>query len=381
MKYLPLVLAGLWRKPTRTIFTFLSIVVAFILFGILAGLDSGFDHILQTSRLDRLFVDPRFGGLTPLAYADQIARVPGVTVVAPRMGLLGYYQDPKNRMGIVMTDGRFFASRPELTATREQIAALDRDRTGAIITVFLAREYGWKVGDKIPFISNVATSDGSQTWTFDILAIVDDADSPGEAGFFIGNYNYLDQRRIKDKSTVDRFLVRIGDPGHATGTSRAIDRLFANSPAPTRTESEKTSFQSGLRSLGDISFMTHAVIGAVLFMLLCLTGNTMMQSVRERIPEFGVLKTLGFSDSGVLALVIAEAVLLSLSAGLTGLAIINIAGPYYSQVVPNIAGLLLMTWPAFFAGLGLALLTALAASLIPALRAKRLNVVDALAGR
>ena len=189
MKYLPLVLAGLWRRPMRTVFTFLSIVVAFILFGILAGLDSGFDHILQTSRLDRLFVDPRFGGLTPLAYADQIARVPGVTVVAPRMGLLGYYQDPKNRMGIIMTDGRFFASRPELTATREQIAALDRDRTGAIVTVFLAKEYGWKVGDKIPFISNVATSDGSQTWTFDILAIVDDVDSPGEAGFFIGNYN------------------------------------------------------------------------------------------------------------------------------------------------------------------------------------------------
>jgi putative ABC transport system permease protein len=127
--------------------------------------------------------------------------------------------------------------------------------------------------------------------------------------------------------------------------------------------------------------MTHSVIGAVLFMLLCLTGNTMMQSVRERIPEFGVLKTLGFSDSGVLALVIAEAVLLSLSAGLTGLAIINIAGPYYSQIVPNIAGLLLMTWPSFFEGLGLALLTALAAGLIPALRAKRLNVVDALAGR
>ena len=116
-------------------------------------------------------------------------------------------------------------------------------------------------------------------------------------------------------------------------------------------------------------------------MLLFLTGNTMMQSVRERVPEFGVLKTLGFSDGAVLALVIGEAVLLCLSAGLAGLVLINIAGPYYARIVPEISGLLLMTWRAFFLGLGVALLMALASSVYPAWRASRLNVVDALAGR
>ena len=233
MKYIPLVLAGLWRKPARTIFTFLSVMVAFILFGILSGLDSGFDHIVSVSRLDRIFVDPRFGGREPLSYAEQIARVPGVTVVTPRMGLPGYYLDPKNRMGVIMTDSRFFAARPELTATKAQMAALDADRTGAIISNFLARRYGWKVGDKVPFISSVATSDGSQTWTFDILAIIDDSDNPGVSGYFIGNYNYLDQRRVKDKGTVDRYLVRIKDPNQATQIGRTIDRMFDNSAAPT----------------------------------------------------------------------------------------------------------------------------------------------------
>ncbi len=381
MKYIPLVFAGLWRKPTRTIFTFLSIVVAFILFGILAGLDSGFDHVRQVSRLDRLFVDPRFLGRIPLAYADQIARIPGVTVVAPRMGLPGYYQDKKESGAVIMSGSRFFAARTELTATKDQLAALDRNRTGAIITKFQAEKYGWKVGDKVPFISNVATSDGSQTWTFEILAIVDDSDNPGVSTYFVGNYDYLDQRRVTDKGTVDRFLVRIKDADQATQISRAIDRLFANSPQPTRTQTERNQAQSGLASLGDVSFLTHTVIGAVLFMLLCVTGNTLMQSVRERTSEFGVLKTLGFSDRDVLALVVAEAVLLCGSAGLAGLVLINGLGPFYTKLVPGIAGLLLMTWPAFFEGLGFALLTALVASAFPALRASRLNVVDALAGR
>jgi putative ABC transport system permease protein len=381
MKYLPLVFAGLWRKPARTIFTFLSIVVAFILFGILAGLDSGFDHIRQVSRLDRLFVDPRFGGRIPLAYADQIARIPGVTVVAPRMGLPGYYQDKKESGGLIMSGSRFFAARTELTATKEQLAALDRNRTGAIITKFQAEKYGWKVGDRIPWISSVQTVDGGQTWTFEILAIVDDSDNPGVSAYFVGNYDYLDQRRVMDKGTVDRFLLRIKDPDQATQISRAIDRLFANSPQPTRTQSERNQAESSLASLGDVSFLTHTVIGAVLFMLLCVTGNTLMQSVRERTSEFGVLKTLGFSDGGVLALVVAEAMLLCGSAALAGLILINGLGPYYTKLLPGIAGLLLMTWPAFFEGLGFALFTALAASAFPAVRAGRLNIVDALAGR
>jgi putative ABC transport system permease protein len=365
----------------RTVFTFLSIVVAFILFGVLTGLDAGFDHTLKVSRLDRLFVDPRFGGLLPLADVDEIARVPGVKVVAPRRGLLGYYQDPKNTFGIIMTDHRFFATRPELMATKEQIAAMEANPTGVIITAYVANRFGWKVGDKVPFKSSVPTTDGSQTWTFDVIAVIDDSSNPGESGYIIGNYNYLDLRRLKDKSQSDRFLVIINDPSQAVQVGRAIDKLFRNSPYPSRTESEKNSSEAGLDSLGDVSVLTHAVIGAVLFMLLFLNGNTMMQSVRERVPEFAVLKTLGFSDNGVLALVIAEAVLLCLAAGLVGLVIINLVGPFYSRLVPGIAGLFLLTWPSFLLGLGAALLTALAASLIPAWRVKTLNVVDALAGR
>jgi putative ABC transport system permease protein len=380
MRYLPLIWAGLWRKPVRTIFTLLSIIVAFILFGILSGVDAGFAHELEVSRLDRLFTDPRFGVPMPIAYAERIAKIPEVTVVASRWGLGGYYQDPKNRMGVIGTDERFFAARPELAITKAQIDKFLRMRTGAVAGVFLANKYGWKVGDKIPLQSNIAMKDGSRAWTFDIVAIVDDVDHPGQSGYFLANYNYLDEERPSNKGTADRFLVRIKDPAHATQVSHAIDALFANSAAPTRTTSEKSQREAGAQSIGDVNFFTHAVVGAVSFMLLFLTGNTMMQSVRERTPEFAVLKTLGFSDLTVLILVLAESVLLCALAALAGLMIAKIAIPMVKNIVPG-GGMVQMPWAALLTGFGLALFVAFVSSLIPALHVKRMSIVDTLAGR
>jgi putative ABC transport system permease protein len=377
MKYLPLVWAGLWRKKTRTILTFLSVVVAFILFGILAGVSGGFDHILATSRLDRLFADPRFGTPLPLTYQTQIQAVPGVKVVAPRMGMGGYYKDPKNRMGVIMTDARFFAVRPEIQAKQADIDAMVKDRQGAIVGTTLAKQYGWKVGDKIPLISNIATKDGSKAWTFDIIATVADANAT-DSEWFIGNYRYLDDRRATGNGKSDRFLIIINDPQKATQVAQAIDNLFANSPFPTRSGSERANAESGLRSLGDINFFTHAVVGAVLFMLLFLTGNTMMQSVRERIPEFAVMKTVGFSDGAVLGLVLAEAVLLCLLAGVTGLVLVKAILPIVAAHSQNIAAILVLPWSSFGWGLFFALAMAGIAAYFPAVKVRRLSVVDAL---
>jgi len=380
MKYLPLVWAGLWRKPMRTVFTLLSIMVAFILFGILSGIDAGFARVLETSRQDRLFTDPRFGTWMPISYTDQIAKVPGVAVVAPRWALFGYYQDIKNRMGVIGTDERFFAARPELAIPKEQLENWRRTRTGVVVGAFTAKKYGWKVGDNFPVQSNTAKSDGSRAWTFEIVAIMDDTDRPGQEGRILANYTYLDEERVTAKGLTDRFIVRIADPKAATQTSRAIDALFTNSTAPTRTTSEKSARESGVQWLGDINFFTKAVLGAVSFMLLFLTGNTMMQSVRERVPEFAVLKTLGYSDTRVLILVFAEAILLSTFAALAGLGIAKLVIPMVQTSIPG-AGIVQMPWVAMLTGFALALLVAFVSGLIPALRAKRLNIVDALAGR
>jgi putative ABC transport system permease protein len=381
VKYLPLIWSGLWRKRARTLFTLSSIIVAYILFGILSGIDAGFAHGLEVSRLDRLFTDSRFGAPMPLSYADQIAHVPGVTVVAPRWLMLGYFQDPKNPIGVLGGDERFFALRPEITISEEQIRTLRQTRTGAVIGQYLARKYGWKVGDRIPLQSDTAQMDGSRVWTFDVLAIVDDANYPGQAEWFITNYDYLDQGRASDKGTINRFLVRIKDPRRAAQIGRVIDQLFLNSSVPTRTGSERSAAQSGLQYMGDVNYFTDAVVGAVFFMLLFLTGNTMMHSIRERISEFAVLKSLGFSDNLVLGLVVAESVLLCLLAAVAGLLVSRVLIPPLIPAVEDFALLAQIPWLAMLRGFALALVVALVSCLLPAWRVQQLEIVDALARR
>lgn len=381
MKYLPLVWNGLWRKRARTIFTLLSIAVAYILFGILSGIDAGFGHSLEVSRLDRLFTDSRFGATMPLSYGEQIANVPGVIVVAPRSGMFGFFQDPQNSVFILCADRRFFALRPEIAISTQQLDILLKTRTGAAVSVEMAQKYGWKIGDKIPIETNTTRADGNRVWTFDIVAIVDDLNYPGEGGWFIANYPYLDQGRVADKGTATRFLIRVKDPARSAQIGRQIDKLFANSATATRTNSERSQMQSGLQFIGDVNFLTDSVLGAVFFMLLFLSGNTMLQSVRERIPEFGVLKAIGFSDIAVFSLVIAESVLLCLLAAAAGLLVSKLVIPIVRGPLSNFVLLLQIPWPAMLRGLGLALMVALLSSLLPAWRVKQLKVVEALVNK
>jgi putative ABC transport system permease protein len=359
-------------------FTVLSIAVAYVLFGILSGIDAGFAHTLEVSRMDRLFTDSRFGPPMPLSYADQIAGVPGVIVVAPRSGLFGYFQDPKNFIYVLCADRRFFSLRPEITLSTQELDTLTKTRTGAVVSVELARKYGWKVGDKVPIQTKTAQADGNQVWTFDVVAIVDDLNYPDQGGWFIANYAYLDEGRVTEKSTISRFLVRVSDPERSGLIGRQIDKLFANSAVATRTGSERSGAQSGVQYFGDVNFLTSAVLGAVFFMLLFLSGNTMLQSVRERIPEFAVLKALGFSDNQVLFLVVAESVLLCLLAAVAGLLVSKLIIPIARGPLSDFVLLLQIPWSAMLQGLGLALIVAFLSSLLPALRVKRLSVVDAL---
>jgi putative ABC transport system permease protein len=209
---------------------------------------------------------------------------------------------------------------------------------------------------------------------------MEDADNPGREPRIVVNYDYLDEEQLAPKGMTDRFILRIDDPARVTQISRAIDNLFTNSPAPTRTFSERSSRESGVSWIGDIGFFTDAVLGAVGFMLLFLTGNTMMQSVRERTPEFAVLKSLGFSDFRVALLVMVESVLLCGLAALAGLAIAKLVIPLVQDDIPG-AQIVQMPWMALLTGVALAGLVAFVSALVPALRARRLSIVDSLAGR
>ena len=381
MKYFPLIWAGLWRKKARTIFTLLSIVVAFLLFGMLQGVNAAFNNTVETANVNRLTVVSKinFTESLPYSYLTQIDAVPGVSAVAWFSWFGTYYQDPKNFVFSFPGDpARLFDMYPEYKVPKEQLEAFGRTRTGAVIGVDLATKYGWKIGDQVPLHSTIWTKpDGSSDWNFEIVGIYDVPSDPSQANQFFFNHTYFDEARSFGKGKVGWYVVRVKDPAQSAVVAEAIDKLFANSPDETKTQTEKEFQQSFLKQLGDINFIVTSILGAVFFSLLFATGSTMMQSVRERIPELAVLKTLGFSNGGVLALVLSEAVLLCLIAAALGLAIAALIFPSLKSFI----GVATLSASVLVTGAVVALLLALITGLPPALRAQRLNIVDALAGR
>ena len=381
MKFLPLLWAGLWRKRTRTIFTLLSIVVAFVLFGMLQGVNAVFNNALNAAAVDRLNVVSRvsFTESLPFSYLSQIESLPGVAGVAHQSWFGTYYQDPKNFVFSFPVDpALFFPLYPELQLPKDELAALVRTRTGAVVGRELAKKYGWKIGDRVPLHSVIWTqTNGSSDWAFDIVGIYDAPNDPNQAASFFFNYSYFDEARSFSKGTVGWYVVKVKDPKQAMQVAAAIDKRFANSADETKTQTEKEFAQSFIKQQGDISFIVTSILGAVFFTLLFLTGNTMMQSVRERVPELAVLKTLGFTDFAVVALILAEALVLCLVAALLGLGIA--AGIF--PALKGIIGEARLPADVCTLGIGVAVLLALCTGLPPAWRTTRLNIIDALAGR
>lgn len=380
MKFLPLLWAGLWRKRTRTVFTLLSIVVAFVLFGMLQGVNAVFNNAVNAAAVDRLDVVSRvtFTEPLPYGYLSQIESIPGVAGVAYQSWFGTYYQDPKNFVfSFPLDPERFFPLFPELLLPKDELASLVHTRTGAVIGRDLAKKYGWKVGDRVPLHSVIWTqaSNGSSDWQFDIVGIFDGPTNDASSFFF--NYSYFDEARAFSKGKVGWYIVKVKNPKEAMQVAAAIDKHFANSPDETKTQTEKEFSQSFIKQQADINFIVTAILGAVFFTLLFLTGNTMMQSVRERVPELAVLKTLGFTDSAVVALVLAEALVLCLIAALIGLGIAALIFPAMKDYI----GEAHLPANVLVSGAALAVLLALCTGLPPAWRTARLNIVDALAAR
>ena len=239
------------------------------------------------------------------------------------------------------------------------------------------RQFGWKIGDRLPLRTSVMKQDGSTDWEFEIVGTYDVPSAPTEANIMV-NFAYYDEARRLERGTVWAFVVGASDPARSAQVCAAIDALFVNSAYETVTQDEKAYVQGQLRQLGDVSLMANAIVAAVLFTLLFLTGNTMMQSVRERTPELAILKTVGFSDRSVTLLVLCESLLLCVLAALLGLAAAAAVFPVAAALGIGGAALPLKV---VVIGVLLAVILALVSGLPPAWRAQRLVIVDALAGR
>lgn len=380
-----LVWAALRRKPMRTVLTSLSIVTAFFLFGVLEGVNVGIATLAGAANPNHLLVASRIGMGTPLpiAHVQRIAAIPGVTGVAGVAMLMGAYQKPGNVVPIVGADieALFRVYAGQMMAPPDQLAAAARMRTGAIVGRVLAEHQGWKIGDRVPIRTlGLRKADGGSDWTFDIVGIYE-RDQQGTATWLVANYDYINESRDRGKDTVFQIAVGVDDPARTAQLAQAIDDLFANSSNQTRTQTEKDFVDSLLRQVGDIGFVLDAIVGSVLFALLFLTANTMAQSVRERIPELAVLKSIGFSDAAVAGLVIAEALLLCVIAAMLGLIAATIVLPLITNRPSLGIGAMHVPHAVFATGVLAAILVALASTLPLAGWAGRLDIADALSHR
>jgi putative ABC transport system permease protein len=386
VKYLPLLWAGLFRKKTRTLLTLASIVVAFLLFGLLEAVQTAFESGADAADAKRLLTTARYSIIEPLpiAYLRRIEQVPGVVGVAYADWFGAKYQNESNAFPVFAVDPeRYLAMYPEFTIAPAQREAFAKTRTGAVAGVRLVERFGWKIGQPLPISSEIhAKQDGDLNWQFDLVGMIDAEDPAirGNTDVVLINVAYFDEARQSGRGKTGWYIERITDSGRAKEISAAIDTLFVNSADETKTQPEKEFAIGFAKQIGDIGALVTRILIAVFFTILILTGNTLAQSIRERIPELAILKTLGFSDGKVTALVVAEAVLMLILGGGIGMGAATAVLPVVNGGTGGRFPPLFIDAETWMWALGIALAVAIAIGLPPALRTRRLRIVDALAG-
>ncbi len=380
-KYAPLLAASLRRKKLRTFFTIASILIAFLLFGLAQSMRHAFEAGVNVAGADRLLTMHKvsFTQLLPASYENRIRSIDGVVEVTPQAWFSAWYQDERNQIPAFPVKAEaLLRMYPEWVVPEDQKQAWVADRTGIMVGRALADLYGWKPGDAVPLHSAIwRNSDSGYVWPVTVRAIFD-APGGGDTRNIVLHQEYFEEAKAFAKGLVGWYLVQVRDPGLAQSVSKQIDLQFANSPAETKTSSERAMAQSFVNQVGNIGKILDAIVTAVFFTMLIVTANTMAQSVRERTNEIGVLKTLGFSSGSVLGMVLAESLLVTVIGGVLGLAAAWWMGvqfePVFRQYLPGFslqldAVLKGCTW---IAALGLA------AGAVPAVQAMRLRIVEAL---
>jgi putative ABC transport system permease protein len=380
MKYLPLLWRSLFRRKVRTIFTLLAVLVAFTLYGFLVAIGAAFSMGVELAGNERLVMIHKVSliQLLPESYLERIRATPGVVDACSQTYFGGIYQDPKNFFMQIPVDPEcILRMYPEFKLPDDQKKAWLTDRQGAIVGRATAAKYGWKVGDRIPLRATIwLKKDNAPNWEFNLDGIYTGAEQGTDETQFFFHYKYFDESRSFAFGQVGWYVVRIANASKAAQLAATLDQEFANSPAETKTTTEKAFVQAFANQVGNIALIVRSIIAMAFFIILLVTADTMAESVRERTSELAVLKTLGFSDVLVLGLVLAESCTIAGVGGVLGLGL-------SALIVPRIpTGNLLQDLyvPTSSFGVGLALVFGLGvvAGIFPAVRAMRLRIVDAL---
>jgi putative ABC transport system permease protein len=374
---------NLFRKKLRASLMIVSILVAFLIFGILASFYSAFTAGEDRAAADRLVVVNKinFTQPLPIAYYNRVKAIEGVRQVAHLNWFGGYYQDPKNFLIVMAVQPETYMEvyGKDIDIPPDTQQAFVRERTGALVGEAMARKWGWKVGDRIPISSNIFSQrNGSRTWDFTISGIFKPRTPQIDTNFMVFQYAFFDETRSFGKDTIGWMVLQTTSPSLNDSIAKTIDQAFANSSAETSTDTEKAFNKAFAAQVGNIALIVSLVVGAAFVTILMIVGNTMALTIRERTREIGVLKTLGFTGPRILGLVLGESILLALLGGVPGLVLAALAAFALRYSMGNFMPGFTLTWEIALMGVGLMIALGLVTGLIPALTAMRLKIAAAL---
>ncbi len=389
MTRLGFLIANLGRKPVRTWLTFLSIVVCFLLFGLLRSVGTAFTSPPSLSGIDRLVVSPKYSMIDPLpvSHMNQVRSVPGVEAAAHADWFGGTYTYQGRELGLAfpkipVKPLEYFDLYPEFRISPEQLETFENTRTGAVARRSTAERFGWRIGDVIPIVADIYPKmDGSLLWEFELVGIYDVSDeaSAYPDDFYI-HHDFFEEAKQHSKGMMGWVMVRVENPDVAAEVASAIDARFENSRDPTRTMTEKEWNAQFAKQIGNIGLMVTMILAAVFFSILLLVGNTMFQAFRERLRDLGVLKALGFNDGQVARMLLYESLILTLGGGVVGL--------FLSYALLRLVSPVLQTFGTFsldtlsvFLGLATAIGLGLVVGTVPAIRARSAPIVEVLRAR
>lgn len=380
MKFLPLVWSNFVRNRARLVFTLIAVVSAFALYGMLAAIGNAFLGANPFSTNDRVFIQSKASDSLPFAYVGRVGALPGVRYSRADFGVstAAYYQDQRNWLGPVAVSRYFsYAVDPSgrFVWDAESFRQYTADRTGVLVNEALARQYGWKIGDVIPITMPETTrTDGSNVWPLTVRGTFryhNPAENPRQ---ILWHYEYLDEGRVAGRGTVG-FIVAMLQPGvDPAQLAGKVDELFMNSANETESGTQDSLRRDYFKRIGNVTLIADLILTAVFVSMMLVTGSSLLQNFAERTRELGVLKALGYRSARICRLVVLESTLLMLLGGTLGLAIAF----GVVQLGSRRWGDLKVTPEQLLLGVALMVATGVVTGVIPAFRAHRLRVVDAL---
>ena len=377
--YWTLIKAGVLRKKVRSVLTVLSVSIAFLLFGLLQAASPIFTGQMDGLRADLVMTMSRFSmvGKIPYSHVEFIKEIEEVESVLYMDYITSVSQDSMLD-GITVAMGGDIEIYERFKISNEDLKAFKNLKIGALVGEAFAIEKDISIGDRVFVKSLSMNADGTYDWEFEVVGLYNSSPKADEMGIVV-NYDYFEDSRISDKGTVAVIVSKVSNPEFADVISQKIDDEFTNSSWATRSGPESQLAASMMAEFGDIELIINAILSAVFFTILLVTGNTISQSVRERTTDLAVLKTLGYQDNQIFIMVLLEALFLILLGVFTGLGMSLLSIPAINAASGGlIEGLFFLTTEKLLLACFIGVLVSFVSSIMPAYKALNLKVVDAL---